>query len=69
MRRRRDARQRARRDRLHRLLLDLTQLVLLVLAVAEHAEVAGDAAVTVDRDAGENLLALVEAEPLEVEMP
>ena len=42
--------------------------VLLVLAVAEHAEVAGDAAVAVDRDPREHLLALLEAEPLEVEV-
>ena len=57
-----------RGDRLDRLLLGLAQLVLVVLAVAEHAEVAGDAAVGVDRDAREHLLALLEAEALEVEV-
>ena len=39
-----------------------------MLAVAEHAEVAGHAAVGVDRDARQDLLALVEAEPLHVEV-
>ena len=58
---------RLRGDRLDGLLLGLGQL-LLVLAVAEHAEVAGDAAVGVDRDAREDLLALVEAEALHVEV-
>ena len=38
------------------------------LAVAEHAEVPGHAAVGVDRDAREDLLALVEAEALQVEV-
>ena len=40
----------------------------LVLAVAEDAEVARHAAVGLDRDAGQDLLALVEAEALEVEV-
>jgi hypothetical protein len=39
-----------------------------VLAVAEHAEVAADASVGVDRDPRQHLLALVEAEPLQVEV-
>ena len=42
--------------------------LLVVLPVAEHAEVAGDAAVGVDRDAGQDLLALLEAEALHVEV-
>ena len=41
---------------------------LVVRAVAQDAEVAGHAAVGVDRDAGQDLLALVEAEPLHVEV-
>ena len=49
------------------LLLGLAQL-LVVLAVAEHAEVARHAAVGVDRDARQDLLALLEAEPLHVEV-
>ncbi len=60
-------RDRAGGDRLHRLLLGLRQL-LVVLAVAEHAEVARDAAVRVDRDAGQDLLALLELQPLHVEV-
>src|SRR3954449_2177422 len=57
------------RDRLDDVgLLGLALEVLVVLAVAEHAEVAGHAVVGMDRDAGEDLLALVEAEPLEVEV-
>src|SRR5207302_11306185 len=59
--------ERARGDRLDGLLLGLAQL-LVVLTVAEHAEVARDAAVAMDRYPRENLLALVEAEALEVEM-
>src|SRR4051794_6856521 len=54
-------------DRLDDLLLALLEL-LVVLAVAEDAEVAGGAAVRVDGDAGEDLLALVEAEALHVEV-
>ena len=49
--------------------LGLLRLELLeVVAVAEDAEVAGDAVVAVDRDAGQDLLALVEAQPLHVEV-
>ena len=39
-----------------------------MLAVAEHAEVPGAPAVGVDRDAGQNLLALLESKTLEVEV-
>ena len=39
-----------------------------MLAVAEHAEVAGHAAVGMDRDAGQDLLALLEPEALHVEV-
>ncbi len=39
-----------------------------MLAVAQHAEVAGHAAVGVDRDPRQDLLALLEAEALEIEM-
>ncbi len=56
-----------RGDRLDDLLLGLLA-ALVVLPVAEHAEVAGDAAVGVDRDAGQDLLALLEAEALQVEV-
>ncbi len=49
-------------------LLGLTLEVLLVIAVAEHAEVAGHAAVGVDRDARQDLLALVEAKAIQVEV-
>src|SRR5215218_3749603 len=56
-------------DRLdHVGLLLLTLEVLLVIAVAEHAEVAGHAAVGVDRDARQDLLALVEAEAIQIEV-
>src|SRR3954453_24224287 len=56
------------RDRLDDVgLLGLALEVLVVLAVAEHAEVAVPAVVGVDGDAGEDLLPLVEAEPFEVE--
>ena len=41
---------------------------VLVLAVAEHPEVAGNASVGVDRDPGKDLLALLEPEPLHVEV-
>lgn len=58
---------RLRGDRLDRLLLGLRQLVL-VLAVAQHAEVAGHAAVGVDCDAREDLLALLQAQALHVEV-
>ena len=64
---RRDHRQRLRGDRLDRLLLGLGEL-LIVLSVAEHPEVARHAAVGLDRDSGQDLLALVEAEPLHVEV-
>ena len=67
-----DARQRlsrelARRDRLDGLLLGL-DLTLLVLGIAEHAEVPAHAAIDVDRDPGKDLLALLEAHALEVEV-
>ena len=55
------------RDGLDDLLLGLLAL-LVVLPVAEHAKVARDAAVGVDRDAGQDLLALLETEALEVEV-
>ena len=42
--------------------------LLVVLAVAEHPEVARHAAVGMDRDPRQDLLALVEAETLQVEM-
>ncbi len=42
--------------------------LLVVLAVAQHAEVPGHPAVGVDRDAGQDLLALLEPEPLHVEV-
>jgi hypothetical protein len=49
--------------------LGLLGLALLeVVAVAEHAEVPGLAVVGVDRDPRQDLLALVEAEPLQVEV-
>ncbi len=54
-------------DGLDHLRLGLLAL-LVVLPVAQHAEVAGDAAVGVDRDPGEDLLALLEAQPLHVEV-
>ncbi len=41
---------------------------LVVLAVAQHAKVGALAAVGVDRDPGQDLLALLEAEPLHVEV-
>ena len=57
-----------RGDRLDDLLLGLAR-ALVVLAVAQHPEVAADVfAVGVDRDAGQDLLALLEAEPLHVEV-
>ncbi|MGH2900911.1 MAG: hypothetical protein ACRDMZ_19705 [Solirubrobacteraceae bacterium] len=67
---------RRRADRDHALLrgdgvddLGLRGLLLLeMVTVAEHAEVAGHAAVGVDRDPGQDLLALVEAEALHVEL-
>lgn len=43
-------------------------LLAVVVAVAEHAERAGDAAIGLQDDAGKDLLALLEAEPLDVEM-
>src|SRR5690606_10003339 len=49
------------------LLLGLLQLAV-VLAVAQHAEVARHAVVGVDGDAGEDFLTLVEAEPLHAEV-
>ena len=39
-----------------------------MLPVAQHAEVAGDAAVGVDRDPRQDLLPLLEAQPLHVEV-
>ena len=54
-------------DRLDDLFLGLG-LALVVLAVAEHPEVSRDAAVGVDRDAGQDLLALLQPEALEVEV-
>ena len=39
-----------------------------MLAVAEDAEVAGDAAVGLEHDPGQDLLALLEPEPLDVEV-
>ncbi len=42
--------------------------LLVVLAVAEHAEVAGDAGVGLDDDAGQDLLALLEAQAFHVEV-
>ena len=62
-----DRRQRPRGDRLDDLLLGLLGL-LVVLAVAEHAKVAGHAAVHVDRDPRQDLLALLQAQALDVEM-
>src|SRR4051794_40049426 len=55
-----------RRDGLDDLFLGSLEL-LEVVAVAEHAEVARDAAVGLDRDARQHLLALLEPEPVHVE--
>ena len=60
-------RQLARRDRLDHLLLGL-DLTLVVLLVAQHTEVPAHAAIDVDRDPGKDLLALLEAHALEVEV-
>src|SRR4051794_11918417 len=54
------------RDGLDDLFLGGLELVEMI-AVAEHAEVAGDAAVGLDRDPGHDLLALLEAEAVQVE--
>ena len=64
----RDRGERARGDRLHDLLLLDLGAALVVLAVAEHAEVAGHAAVCMDRDARQDLLALVQPEAPHVEV-
>src|SRR5581483_6790904 len=46
----------------------LLDLILVVLAVAQDAELAGLAAVGLEHDAWDQLLALVEAEPFDVEV-
>jgi hypothetical protein len=55
-------------DDLEDLLLGDLLVLLVVLCVAQHAEVAAHAAVDVDRDPRQHLLALLEAEPLHVEV-
>jgi hypothetical protein len=63
-----DRRKRLRRDRLDDLLILDLRPSLVVVVVAEHAEVARHAAVGMNRDARQDLLALVQAESLHVEV-
>ena len=65
--RRRDHRQRLGGDRVDDLLLGLDR-ALVVLAVAEHSEVRALPAVPMDRDARQDLLALLQAKALHVEV-